>query len=87
MQGHVDGTGEVAATWREGDSLWVRVRCARDLLRYIVPKGYVAIDGTSLTVCDVVLEGEGAVALRAQHLEAHAHGARHGRGGSVLEKV
>ena len=54
VQGHVDGTGVVAATWREGDSLWFRVRCARELLRYIVPKGYVAIDGTSLTVCDVV---------------------------------
>jgi len=54
VQGHVDGTGLVAATWREGDSLWFRVRCARELLRYIVPKGYVAIDGTSLTVCEVV---------------------------------
>ena len=54
VQGHVDGTGVVAASWREGDSLWFRVRCARALLRYIVPKGYVAIDGTSLTVCEVV---------------------------------
>jgi len=53
VQGHVDGTGAVAATWREGDSLWVRVRAAPALLRYIVPKGYVAVDGTSLTVCDV----------------------------------
>ena len=53
VQGHVDGTGEIAALWREGDSLWVRVKAAPDLLRYIVPKGYVAIDGTSLTVCDV----------------------------------
>ena len=58
VQGHVDGTGVVAATWREGDSLWFRVRCARELLRYIVPKGYVAIDGTSLTVCEVVEEEE-----------------------------
>jgi len=53
VQGHVDGAGTVDATWREGDSLWVRVRAPRELMRYVVPKGYVAIDGTSLTVCDV----------------------------------
>jgi riboflavin synthase len=60
VQGHIDGTGVVAASWREGDSLWFRVRCARELMRYIVPKGYVAIDGTSLTVCEVVeADGDG----------------------------
>jgi riboflavin synthase len=41
------------AFWKEGDSLWVRVAVPADLLRYIVPKGYIAVDGTSLTVCDV----------------------------------
>jgi riboflavin synthase len=55
VQGHVDGTGRIAAFWREGDSLWVRISAPASLLRYIVPKGYVAIDGTSLTVCDVTL--------------------------------
>jgi riboflavin synthase len=75
VQGHVDGTGVVAATWREGDSLWFRVRCARELLRYIVPKGYVAIDGTSLTVCDVV-EADGAAAGSA--VEEAAAGAAAG---------
>jgi riboflavin synthase len=77
VQGHVDGTGVVAATWREGDSLWFRVRCARALLRYIVPKGYVAIDGTSLTVCEVT-EAEGADAA-ASGAEA-AGGAEAGTG-------
>ena len=54
VQGHVDGTGRVAATWVEGDSLWVRVAAPAPLLRYIVPKGYIACDGASLTVCEVV---------------------------------
>ena len=58
VQGHVDGTGVIVGTWKEGDSLWVRVAAPPALTRYIVPKGYVAVDGTSLTVCEVV-EGEG----------------------------
>ncbi len=33
--------------------MWVRVRVPSALVRYIVPKGYVAVDGTSLTVCEV----------------------------------
>ena len=58
VQGHVDGTGEVAATWREGDSLWVRVRCARDLLRYIVPKGYLTfIEATIGFVNPALVQG------------------------------
>jgi riboflavin synthase len=53
VQGHVDGTGEVRALRPEGDSLWVTVGAAPDLLRYIVPKGYIAVDGVSLTVVNV----------------------------------
>ncbi len=54
VQGHVDGTGVARAFQPEGDSLWVTVEAAPDLLRYIVPKGYIAVDGTSLTVVDVL---------------------------------
>jgi riboflavin synthase len=53
VQGHVDGTGEVRAFRPEGDSLWVTIGAAPDLLRYIVRKGYIAVDGVSLTVVDV----------------------------------
>ncbi|XP_020101195.1 riboflavin synthase [Ananas comosus] len=53
VQGHVDGTGEIAGFRAEGDSLWVRVRAPRELLRLIVPKGFIAVDGTSLTVVGV----------------------------------
>ncbi len=54
VQGHVDGTGVARAFRPEGDSLWVTVEAAPDLLRYIVPKGYIAVDGVSLTVVDVL---------------------------------
>ncbi|PIM99290.1 Riboflavin synthase alpha chain [Handroanthus impetiginosus] len=53
VQGHVDGTGEIVEMTPEGDSLWVKVKVQRELLKYIVPKGFIAIDGTSLTVVDV----------------------------------
>ncbi|HEX5084100.1 MAG TPA: riboflavin synthase, partial [Blastocatellia bacterium] len=53
VQGHVDGTGEVRAFRPEGDSLWVTIGAAPELLRYIVRKGYIAVDGVSLTVVDV----------------------------------
>lgn len=53
VQGHVDGTGEIVAMEREGDSLWVKVKVDKDLLKFIVPKGFIAVDGTSLTVVKV----------------------------------
>eukprot|EP00850_Spirogloea_muscicola_P014401 SM000103S09493 [mRNA] locus=s103:361926:364046:+ [translate_table: standard] len=56
VQGHVDGTGTISDFREEGDSLWVTVETSPQLLRYIVPKGYVAIDGTSLTVVHVMDE-------------------------------
>jgi len=53
VQGHVDGTGIIREKRPEKESLWITVACSPDLLKYIVPKGYIAVDGTSLTVCDV----------------------------------
>ncbi|XP_060188231.1 riboflavin synthase-like [Lycium barbarum] len=58
VQGHVDGTGEIVELKPEGDSLWVKVKTGKELLRYIVPKGFIAVDGTSLTVVDVSDEEE-----------------------------
>jgi len=53
VQGHVDGVGSIIDRWVDEDSLFFKVKVAPELLRYIVPKGFVAIDGTSLTVCEV----------------------------------
>ncbi|KAL0300370.1 UNVERIFIED_CONTAM: Riboflavin synthase [Sesamum angustifolium] len=58
VQGHVDATGEIMDMTPEGDSLWVKVKTGRDLLKFIVPKGFIAVDGTSLTVVDVFDEEE-----------------------------
>ena len=53
LQGHVDGMGEVRAFRPDADALWLTVGVSRELARYLVPKGYVAIDGASLTVVNV----------------------------------
>jgi riboflavin synthase len=53
VQGHVDGVGTIIKKWIEGDSLWIRVQTPPEITKYLVPKGYVAVDGTSLTVCEV----------------------------------
>lgn len=50
VQGHVDGVGKIAGITPEGDSLRIRVEPPPGLMRYIVEKGYVAVDGVSLTV-------------------------------------
>lgn len=57
VQGHVDGTGEILAFRPDGDSLWVTVRAPPEILKLLVPKGFVAVDGTSLTVVSVDDEG------------------------------
>lgn len=53
VQGHVDATGRIVDFRPDADALWVTVEAPSALMRYVVPKGYVAIDGTSLTVVDV----------------------------------
>jgi len=53
VQGHVDGTGRILEFRPEGDSLWVKISLPDDILPHVVPKGYIAVDGTSLTVCEV----------------------------------
>jgi riboflavin synthase len=57
MQGHVDGTGRVAAVHEEGFARVVTVAAAPELLRYVVEKGSIAVDGVSLTVSRVDEEG------------------------------
>ena len=57
VSGHIDGTGTVAALRREDNAVWVTVHAAPSLLRYIVEKGSIAIDGVSLTVAAVDTDG------------------------------
>lgn len=53
VQGHVDGTGSIVDKWYDEDSVFFKVKLSPDLIPYVVPKGFVAVDGTSLTVVDV----------------------------------
>jgi riboflavin synthase len=53
VQGHVDGTGTVADTREEGFARVVRIDADAALLRYVVEKGSIAVDGVSLTVAEV----------------------------------
>ena len=54
VQGHVDGKGKISNIKKDGDSLVFEIEADSNLLKYIVKKGYIAIDGASLTViyCD-----------------------------------
>jgi riboflavin synthase len=57
MQGHVDGTGAVAAVTGDGFARVITIAAGPDLLRYIVEKGSIAVDGVSLTVSRVDADG------------------------------
>ncbi len=54
VQGHVDTTGRIHSREIDGDSLVLTIELDPDYLKYLVPKGYIAVDGTSLTVIDVL---------------------------------
>lgn len=53
VAGHIDGTGVISEKRRDDNAVWYTVKAGPELLRYIVEKGSVAIDGISLTVASV----------------------------------
>ena len=50
VSGHIDGTGKVAAITKDDNAIWYQIKTDSGILKYIVEKGSVAIDGISLTV-------------------------------------
>lgn len=50
VQGHVDGIGRVASMRWEGDTLMIEFTAPPEVMRYVVEKGFIAVDGLSLTV-------------------------------------
>jgi riboflavin synthase len=68
MQGHVDGLGRVAGVREDGFARIVTVEAPADLLRYVVEKGSIAVDGVSLTVARVD-DGSFDVSLIPETLE------------------
>ena len=52
VQGHIDGTGRVLSVEQEGGARNFKFEADDSIMRYVVEKGFVAVDGTSLTVVD-----------------------------------
>lgn len=75
VQGHVEGTARVVDTQTDGEWVTMRFELPESLIRFVVPKGSIAVDGVSLTVVDVV-ERVFSTALIPHTLEATTLGQR-----------
>ena len=53
VMGHIDGTGKVSRVIKDDNSVLLSIEAAPELMRYIIEKGSIAIDGISLTVAEV----------------------------------
>jgi riboflavin synthase len=53
VQGHVDGVGEILSRTKSDNWDWVTIKIPQDLMKYVVLKGSITIDGISLTVNEV----------------------------------
>jgi len=53
VSGHIDGTGVVTNIKNDGNAAWYTIRASDKIMRYIIEKGSIAIDGVSLTVAKV----------------------------------
>ncbi len=62
VAGHIDGTGKIRDIRRDETAVWYTVETEPHLLRYVVEKGSIAIDGISLTVARVT-EGDFSVSI------------------------
>lgn len=56
VSGHVDGVGKIIHIQRDDTAIWYTVQTKPEILRYVVEKGSIAIDGISLTVAAVTQE-------------------------------
>ena len=57
VQGHADGIGQIAETKDDGKAMIVRIAAPRDVLRYCVERGYITVDGVSLTIMSLHEDG------------------------------
>jgi riboflavin synthase len=53
VQGHVDGVGEFVSREKSDNWDWVKIRIPAELMKYVVHKGSITLDGISLTVNDI----------------------------------
>lgn len=53
VSGHIDGTGSITSILKDDNAIWYTVQATPEIMRYIVEKGSIAIDGVSLTVAKI----------------------------------
>ena len=53
VQGHVDGVGDVISFEKKTPGYWLKIRLSPDLLTFLVEKGSISINGTSLTIAGI----------------------------------
>ena len=71
VAGHVDGVGHIANIRRDDTAVWYTVHAGPEILRYVVEKGSITIDGISLTVAAV--DGEGFSVSTIPHTVAQTN--------------
>jgi len=57
VSGHVDGVGLISKKEKEDNAVWITVKTSRDLLKYMIVKGSITIDGISLTIQKLTDDG------------------------------
>jgi riboflavin synthase len=50
VSGHIDGTGRIRDIKKEDNAVWITIEAGSEILKYIIYKGSIAVDGISLTV-------------------------------------
>ena len=53
VAGHVDGTGTIAGKKKDDNAIWYKIQASPHIMRYVVEKGSITVDGISLTVAKI----------------------------------
>jgi len=53
VSGHIDGIGTISSFEKEDNAIWISIVASQEILKYVIQKGSIAIDGVSLTVAYV----------------------------------
>lgn len=56
VSGHIDGTGQILNIEQDDNAIWYTIKAESDIMKYIIQKGSIAIDGISLTIADLSVE-------------------------------
>ncbi|OOB79573.1 MAG: riboflavin synthase subunit alpha [Epulopiscium sp. Nuni2H_MBin003] len=53
VSGHIDGVGKIISIVKEDIAIWYKIKAEKNIMRYVIEKGSITIDGISLTVARV----------------------------------